>query len=177
MVYLIGEIMLLSFCLTIARPRHGLVATIVGLQALRIVILILLCGMTLGSRVVPSKKSRDEEESSPLLGQGSQPLNDPQGIQQPPGTGDNNYGSINSVKSPKSGNGNTQADSENPGTDCDDKIKNQSTKDYIKSFTVRLSGCLPPNALSRSAQSPFFCLFFSNFDILSGPSSVFLANW
>lgn len=139
-IYLAGDIMLLSLGITITRPRYGLAATIVGIQALRIVTLILLCGMTLSSRITSSKKTGDEEENSPLLSQSSQAPDNPEGSQQP--AEGNGYGSIlpNQAK-PKSGNGNAEDDSSNGKDDGQDK--NRSTVEYIKSFKVCLFGFSP----------------------------------
>lgn len=93
--------------------------------------------MTLGSRITSSKRSGDEEESSPLLGQRSQARNDSENPQ--PTEESNSYGSIlPSQTKPKNGNGNTPDGSSNSEPNGDKEVKNQGTVDYIKSFKVRI---------------------------------------
>lgn len=161
--------MLLSFGVTITRLHSGLVATIVGLQALRVVTQILVCAMAVNSRITFPKKTGDEEESSPLLGQRSQAPDDSADPQQP--VGDNGYGSIlPNQNKPKAG---------NDKADGDEEVKNQSTIDYIKSFRVGPLGL--SSSFTRQFHPPPFPFFLafvlSCSNELSGPSSISLANW
>ncbi|KAK2765631.1 hypothetical protein FQN54_008485 [Arachnomyces sp. PD_36] len=135
--YLAGEITLFCLGLAIAKSLNGLAATVVAFQALRVVDLVVVCGLTFGSQIIPPKQSKDEEESSPLLGSGSQ-CNNRANLQHTEG-GDGSYGSISpNPSNPKPANCNTSSGSNTAGADSGGKVKNQNPMDYIRSFKTLL---------------------------------------
>ncbi|KAK2809617.1 hypothetical protein FQN50_003674 [Emmonsiellopsis sp. PD_5] len=88
LIYLVSEVLLLSFSLQLNLPRTKLSTALLAFQTIRLAILFFFPCVVFGSRLFTNKSAHGDEESTPLL---SESMNGPEGA-----TSESAYGSCDS---------------------------------------------------------------------------------